>query len=391
MKLRGNAPVPLIKVEDPDISPGLSYATPKQILEVFGTHGMDTDEESSIALAIKLYNAKEEWNEGDDVDVRMCGTGPQWLTKVRVTRKLLMAYNADLQSIEKFATRVITDDTHGYCYKREQRNSIFVACHSVVITEGMVVCCRCAYNSLKKNVHSNEMDVRTQRALKSVIISQNWYYDRSSILRTSTLYLIFTLSIITSSVLIHVEQYEVAVSVLIAGLTLWYDMLPYVAGKGDMSVTFALTFRGSEECVGSHINMSLGKQGRPITDPGPQRKHNHLVRTYVVKDKKTEKSILRFVSATMYTTKMREVLRPTNSCALGSNVDEKTLWDIVMTIRRICRRVCLLTNNFYVVHTASGLKAFEVSSASTTARYTTWKEITEERVGVNERDHVILG
>ncbi|KAI0566021.1 hypothetical protein FGB62_12g342 [Gracilaria domingensis] len=392
-KFRGNTPVPLIKIEEADIniSPGLTYATPKKVFEVFDTHGMETDEKCSLALSVMLYNKGEDWKEGDDLHVRMCGTGSQRLTKVRVTRKLLMAHNADVQSIERGATRTVMDDTYGYCYKRGQRNSIFVRCHSVLISEGMVVCCRCVFNSLKKNVESNEMDVRTQRALKSVITSQSWYCNRGSILMTSVLYVLFALSIITCSVLIHVEQYEVAVSVLIAGLTAWYYLLSWYAGKDDMSAILALTFRTSEECVGSHINMSLGNQGKPIVDSGEQRKHNHLVGTFVVRDKKLEKSILRFVSAAMCTTKMREVLRPTNSCALGSNVGEKTLWDIVMTSRRIRSLGCLLTNKFYVVHTASGLKAFEVSSASTTARHTSWKEITTEVVGDIEQDHVILG
>ncbi|CAN8066117.1 unnamed protein product [Agarophyton chilense] len=389
VNLRFQGTVPLIKVEDPDISPGLSYATPKQTTEVIENHDMETNENSSLALSVMLYNTNEEWKEGDLVDVRTCATGIDRLTRVQVTRQLLMVYNEDLQSIAKGYTRTITDNK-GYCYKRGQRNSIFVACHSALISEGMVVCCRCVYNSLERNVSVNEMDVRTQIALKSVITKRSWYSNKDTVIRTSLLYILFFLSTVASSVLIHVGQYEVAVSVLISGLTSWYYLLTWVAGN-DTGVTYALTFRGSAECVRSHINMSLGNHGKPIMDPGSQGKHDHLVGTYIVQDKKIEKSIIRFVSAAMCTAKMREVIKPANSCALGSNMGEKTVWDIVMTSKRIRSLGCLLTNKFYVVHTASGLKAFEVTSVSTTARHTNWKEIGEEMVGIIELNHVILG
>ncbi|CAN8066825.1 unnamed protein product [Agarophyton chilense] len=285
LEFRGT--VDLIRVEDPDVSPGFSYAAPRQFVEVLAVHGMEAEEESSLALSVMLYYPNENWKVGDHVFVRTCATGRQKLKRVQITKQMIVAHREDVLSIEK--------------------------------------------------------------------------------------------------------EYEVAVSVLIPGLTSCYYVLTWIGGLKDTGVTYALTFRGSEECVTSHINMQLGNQGKKIVDPGEESTQRLLVGAYVISDKAIEESILRFISTAMCTTKLREVLRPANSCALGSNVGNKTFWDIVMTSKRILSLGCLLTNKFYVVHTASGLKAFEVTSVSTTARHTNWNEVTEELVGVIELDHVILG
>lgn len=381
----------IVRVEA-ESRPGLCYSKPEQasnvtaetIRSTFMTQ-LEDNEDCSLALSAMLYQSHITWRIGEVIEIRTCAKHRKWVT---VTSQLRQAHLADLESVRNGRTRLIGEDMYGYRYKRGERNSRFVACRTALLSEGQVLCCSCLWDELWKNVENVLMDKKTQAAIKSVISTRSWYRDVQTILQSTLLYTIFVVTLGLTVLALGKSSTEVAIAIVAAGLSASYTVLVLITEESDTTVQQALTFSGSNECVGSHINMALGNNGKPIYDKGTERLSPG---TYLVQDPDLLKNITMFCSAALCTRKMREVLRREQSCAVGANLGSKTLWDIVMTSERIRLLGCLLTNKFYVVHTSSGLKAFAVNNASPTTRHTDWKEVTEEVAGVVEDNHVVLG